>query len=77
MHLFADAESFAIHLEGVAERSAAAAAFIETLGFAIYGDPGPDVLDAVRRAASASGVSLRIEPELLAGFLREPGESAS
>jgi len=70
VHLFADAESFAIHLEGVAERSAAAADFFETIGFEIYGDPGADVLGAMRQAAAASGVPLRHAPELLTGYLR-------
>jgi hypothetical protein len=70
IHLFADAESFAVHLEGVPERSAVAAALIETIGFEIYGDPGPEVLGAMRRSASASGVPLRQEPELLTGYLR-------
>jgi hypothetical protein len=42
VHLFADAASFTLHLEGIAERSAAADAFIETLGFDIYGDSAPE-----------------------------------
>jgi len=70
VHLFADSESFAIHLDGVAERSAAADAFIETTGFEIYGRPSDGVLEAMRQAAAQSGVSLRLEHESLAGFLR-------
>jgi len=70
VHLFADPESFALHLDGVAERSAAAYEFIETLGFEIYGHPGEQILAGMRQAATQAGVSLRLEPEYLTGYLR-------
>jgi hypothetical protein len=70
VHLFADSDSFAVHLEGVAERSVAATQYIETIGFEIYGRPSDGVLGAMRQAAAASGATLRLEPEYLSGFLR-------
>lgn len=70
IHLFADAESFSAHLEGVAERSAAAAEFIETLGFEIYGAPAEPDLSMLRTAAARSGAALALHPEGLSGFLR-------
>lgn len=70
VHLFADADALAAHLEGVAERSSAADEFIETLGYEIYGRPSEPVLGMMRAAAARTGVPLRLDPEYLTGFLR-------
>jgi hypothetical protein len=70
VHVFADPESFAVHLEGAAERGAVAYEFIETLRFEIYGDPGAGVLAAMQQAAERLGAGLRVEPDALTGFLR-------
>lgn len=70
VHVFADAHGFDVHLEGVMERSAAAEAFIETLGYEIYGQPSPPVVEMLRAGAARSGLSFRHDPDALAGFLR-------
>lgn len=70
VHVFADAHAFDVHLEGVMERSAAAAEFIETLGYEIYGRPSPPVVEMLRAGAARSGVTFRHDPDALAGFLR-------
>lgn len=69
-HLFADAEGFAAHLEGVAERSARADEFIETIGFEIHGQPSDDVLAMLRGAASRAGVELALQPNFVGGFIQ-------
>ena len=70
IHVFADPGAFKAHLEGVAERSAAADDYIETTGYDIYGQPDASVLDMFRVGASHSGATLKVEPEGVAGFLR-------
>ena len=69
-HVFADAESFTEHLEGVAARSSAAGEFIETVGYEVYGEPTGQVLDMLRAGAAAVGASVDVHPTALAGFLR-------
>lgn len=70
IHAFADAASMDAHLEGVAERSAAAYEFIESLGFEIYGRPSPQALEMMGGAATRAGIELTIHPEFADGFLR-------
>ena len=70
VHVFADAHAFDVHLEGVMERSSAAEEFIETIGYEIYGRPSAPVLEMMRGAAGRAGVALRLDPDVLPGFLR-------
>lgn len=71
VHLFANAEAFDAHLEGVAERSGAADEFIESIGYEIYGRPSDTALAMMRAAADRAGASLRLDPDFVSGFLRE------
>ena len=70
VHVFADAESMDLHFEGSDERSAAAYEFLQPDGWEIYGKPSDQVLGAMRNAATASGVELKVHAEHVAGFLR-------
>jgi hypothetical protein len=74
-HLFADAAGFTAHLEGVAERSAGADEFIETMGYEIAGRPSDEVLAMLRGAAAQAGVELRLQPELVGGFIQASAEA--
>ncbi|HJT63468.1 MAG TPA: hypothetical protein VJ839_01710 [Candidatus Limnocylindria bacterium] len=69
IHVFADADAFARHLEGADERSSAAYQFIEPLSVEIYGDAGDALLGMFRQMAE-TGVPLTIQPGQLGGFLR-------
>ena len=71
VHVFADPEAMDLHLEGVWDRAKASADFMEPRGWEIYGAPSESALNQMRGFAAASGVTLRLEPDLVAGgFLR-------
>ena len=70
VHVFPDAEAMDIHSEGSDERSSAAYEFVEPAGWEIYGAPSPDALETMKEAASRAGVGLKLEPEMMGGFLR-------
>lgn len=70
LHAFADAESMDLHVEGANERARRAYEFVEPLGWEVYGRPSGPALDALQQAAASSGVTLTVEPEFVAGFLR-------
>jgi hypothetical protein len=70
VHVFADSDSFAVHLEGAGERSQTAYQFIETIAFEILGQPGDAEMESMRQAAARAGVALKVEPEYATGFLR-------
>jgi len=70
VHVFPDADSMDVHAEGADERSRAAYEFMEPAGWEIYGAPSRSVLEIMKEAASRAGVSLRLEPEMMGGFLR-------
>jgi hypothetical protein len=70
VHAFPDADAMDAHLEGVAERSGAADAFIETTGYEIYGTPNAQVLEAMQGFAASEGVPLAIRPAYVGGYLR-------
>ena len=69
-HIFNDAESMDLHFQGAEQRSAAADAFLEPLGWEVYGTPSDAVLRTMRQAAAASNVTLSEAPANLAGFVR-------
>ena len=70
LHAFADADAMDVHFEGAAERSSAALEFIEPVGWEFYGSPSTAALETMRQTATASGATLTVQPEYLAGFLR-------
>lgn len=73
VHVFADAESMDLHFEGAEERSAAAYEFLVPEGWEIYGAPSDQAVAMMRNAAAASGVTLNVQGEHVAGFLRPAG----
>lgn len=70
LHAFPDADSMDAHFEGVDERVAAAYQYLEPRGWEVYGKPNDRAMDAMRQAATSSGVSLTVLPDYLEGFLR-------
>jgi hypothetical protein len=69
LHLFADAESMDLHVEGAEERSKEAYEFIEPQGSEIFGLPSNGVVQMFREAAT-SGVPASFQTEYLDGFFR-------
>ncbi|HET7678120.1 MAG TPA: hypothetical protein VFK38_09750 [Candidatus Limnocylindrales bacterium] len=70
VHVFADAASMDLHLEGADERAARALEFIEPESYEIYGSPSDSSLAAMRRFADELGAPLSVHPGYLGGFLR-------
>ena len=70
VHCFPDADAMDLHFEGSDERTAAVYEFVEPAGFEIYGRPSEQALRTMEEAATGSGVSLRVQPGSLGGFLR-------
>ena len=70
VHCFPDAPAMDLHFEGSDERSVAVYEFVEPDGFEIYGRPSDEALETMRQAAAGSGVSLRVLPDHVGGFLR-------
>jgi hypothetical protein len=70
LHGFADAESMDLHVQGVWERAKVAFELLQPDGWEIYGKPSEPVVDQMREAAATFGVSLTLQPEYVAGFLR-------
>ena len=70
VHVFGDAESMDLHVQGADERSKAAYELLEPDGWEIYGRPSDQVLASMREMAGAFGVTLTLQPEYVAGFLR-------
>jgi hypothetical protein len=70
VHVFADAESMDLHFEGAEERSTAAYEYLNPAGWEIYGRPSKAVIEVMRQTAASAGVTLIVQPEYLAGFLR-------
>ena len=69
VHVFADANAFDRHLEGVEERSRGAYELIDPVAFELYGRASDEAM-GVFRAAAAAGRGVRLEAESLPGFLR-------
>jgi len=70
VHAFADAESMDLHVQGSDERGKVAYEYVAPTGWEIYGRPSQGALDMMRREATSAGVTLTVEPDHLAGFLR-------
>lgn len=69
VHVFPDAESMALHMQGVQERARAAYEFIESKAFEIYGPALEEIVETMR-ATGTSGVTLTVHREYVGGFLR-------
>lgn len=70
VHVFADAKSMDLHIEGSDERSAAAMPLLVANGWDIYGLPSDAALAVMRKAAAAFGGRLTLHPDYVAGFVR-------
>jgi hypothetical protein len=70
IHVFADAESMDLHFEGADERSKTAYEVVVPEGWEVYGRPSNTALETLRQAATSSGVTLTVDPQYAAGFLR-------
>lgn len=69
VHVFPDGQAMKDHLQGADERSQRALEFIEPLRFEIFGDPGDDVMGAMRKAAGEN-IELHWKPQAFGGFAR-------
>jgi hypothetical protein len=72
IHVFPDAGSMDLHFAGAEERSRAAYEYLVPDGWEIYGKPSETVREQMRQEAASAGVTLNLQPEYLAGFLRLP-----
>jgi hypothetical protein len=73
VHIFPDGESMALHIQGSGERSKRAAGFLEVVSWEIYGDPGEEVMETMKKIA-ASGITLNVKPHSVGGYIRfKPG----
>lgn len=70
LHVFPDAEAMDLHAEGAGERSKAAYELFEPAGWEIYGTPSAAALKMIEDQAAKWGVTVKIEPEALGGFIR-------
>jgi hypothetical protein len=73
VHVFPDAGAMDAHFAGSDERSRSAYEFLVPDGWEIYGLGSQGSIATMRREAAAAGVTLTIQPELAAGFLRTGG----
>ena len=69
IHVFPDTEAMERHVEGAVDRATGAAEFLEFREFEIYGSPGDQVLESMRRVAGP-GDTLDVLPEFVSGYLR-------
>lgn len=73
VHVFPDAESMELHMQGVDELAKKAFEFMEIVSFEIYGRPSDTVLEAMKKIVG-SGVTLNIKPQPIGGYIRfRPG----
>ena len=70
VHVFADAETMDIHIQGAEERALAVYEFMAPAGWEIYGTPSDAALQMMRQATTSAGAPLSIQP----GYM---GSSAS
>ena len=69
IHIFPDANSMELHMQGVDELAKKAYEFIEIVSFEIYGKPSDSVLDMMMQIAG-SGIGLSIKPQRMGGYIR-------
>jgi len=70
LHAFPDGDAMDLHFVGADERFVAIRDYVEPLGWEVYGSPSAGALDVLRERAAASGLSLSLNPDYVAGFLR-------
>ncbi len=70
IHLFPDAAAMDLHFVGAQQRGSMAMQIMTPEGWEIFGPAGADAVATMRREAAAAGVSLTVQPEYVAGFLR-------
>lgn len=73
IHIFPDAESMELHMEGLGERTKGSTEFLEFRRHEIYGKPGGEVLQMMKHA-SGSGVTVSVRPENVGGYIRFEGQ---
>jgi quinol monooxygenase YgiN len=69
VHVFPDAESMELHMQGVDELAKKAFQFMEIVSFEIYGKPSDTVLETMKKIVG-SGVTLNIKPQPIGGYIR-------
>ena len=69
VHVFPDAESMELHMQGVDELAKKAFEFMEIASLEIYGKPSDTVLEAMKKIVG-SGVTLNIKPQPVGGYIR-------
>ncbi len=72
LHVFADPAAFDLHLQGVEDRSNAAADYMEIERFEVFGRPSEQAMNGLRQEASDGGIELVVKPDFVGGFLRLP-----
>jgi quinol monooxygenase YgiN len=70
VHVFPDAESMDVHVQGAEERTRVAYKLVQPEGFELYWAPNEGVLEMMRQEAGSEGVALILQSEHLGGFLR-------
>jgi quinol monooxygenase YgiN len=69
IHLFANADAMDLFFQGVGKRAGGADSLIERKSLEVYGKPGHEAMEIMRKAAG-SGVVLSTHPQHLGGFFR-------
>jgi len=69
VHIFPDAESMELHMQGVGELAEKAFDFMEIVSFEIYGRPSDGLLEMMMRIAG-TGVTLSVKPQPVGGYIR-------
>jgi hypothetical protein len=72
-HVFADAESMDLHVQGAEERTKRAYEFLEPQGSEVYGTPSEAVLEMFRQVAT-SEAHVAFSGGYLGGFIRLPSD---
>jgi len=73
VHIFGDAEAMDLHFQGADERSKEAWKVFAPDGWEIYGPASEAAIASMRRLAESARVSLTVQTEYVAGFLRLAG----
>lgn len=69
VHVFPDGAAMASHVKGADERSRTAREFLRPIRFEIFGDPGAEVMEMMRKA-SGERIELHWKPNPFGGFHR-------
>ena len=69
VHIFPDAESMELHMQGVGERAKDSNELLEFRRHEVYGKPRDKVLQMMKQA-SGPGVTVSVRPENIGGYIR-------